>query len=424
MNNLMSGFQAGQAIGQGLRGAFVEKPAIQQAMNQVQQGADPMQVYQALASSDVNAANQFLSQIQGMQQSQVNAARLSGFEQQQQDRSSRQQTISEFAGDDPVMQLFISDPQTAGALTRYISEKDSRSRANAGVPLIGALSVTNPEAKRKLLIEASQKLGEFSPEIGGAIKDIVELPDEQLDMAIAPVVNVLGRMNFIPKDPLSSEGSTANIQNFEYYARLREQDPEAAERFAQSANLNPDERLRRSIEEAQGKEQVKGQSKRIDEMVATGQRQVAVIGGMNRAIDLLDKVSTGGYAAMQKSVTDFFGVTPADEAEFAYLTGKTVLGQLKDTFGAQFTNEEAKRLERLEAGIGRSVEANMAILNRARESAVKAALRGYRAAVRQGDEFTAQEIQQALNSAGYDVEGNKINTDGGARNFENEYGVN
>jgi hypothetical protein len=58
-------------------------------------------------------------------------------------------------------------------------------------------------------------------------------------------------------------------------------------------------------------------------------------------------------------IKTFFGVESADEGELAQNLGKAVLSQLRKTFGAQFTEREGERLNKIEANFGKSPESNI-----------------------------------------------------------------
>lgn len=117
---------------------------------------------------------------------------------------------------------------------------------------------------------------------------------------------------------------------------------------------------------------------------------------INRAIELLDSVQTGGIDAAKLAATNFLGVTGADEAELSNNLGKAVLSQLRSTFGAQFTEREGARLETLEAGFGKSTQGNKRILGQVKQLVERAARRGLDAAERSGDTFAANEIRASL----------------------------
>ena len=117
---------------------------------------------------------------------------------------------------------------------------------------------------------------------------------------------------------------------------------------------------------------------------------------LRRSINLLNTIPTGGLAAAKLAATDFLGVTGADEGELSANLGRAVLSQLKDTFGAAFTDQEGLRLERLSARFGRSTESNKRILQQALMIAEESANRGIARAYDDGDVETASEIEDML----------------------------
>lgn len=139
---------------------------------------------------------------------------------------------------------------------------------------------------------------------------------------------------------------------------------------------------------------------------ATGERYAAQIDNglqaadsttiLRRGIELLDGVKTGGLEAAKLKATNLFGITGADEAELSANLGKSVLSQLRSTFGAAFTEREGERLQQIEANFGKSTEANRRLLEQAQKIVIRVAERGARAAEATGDAETAQEIRDAL----------------------------
>ncbi len=141
----------------------------------------------------------------------------------------------------------------------------------------------------------------------------------------------------------------------------------------------------------------KGQANRRQEFIDAGVTACDAYPVIARGLQLLNQgVKTGGFDNMQLAVTNFFGVTGADEAELSNNLGKAVLSQLRATFGAAFTQEEGKRLERIEANFGKSTAGNIRLLEQTEKIVKRAANRGIRAARASGDEATALEIEQAL----------------------------
>jgi len=101
----------------------------------------------------------------------------------------------------------------------------------------------------------------------------------------------------------------------------------------------------------------KRQQERIDVALRSSQ-QIPVI---NRAIEILEDIETGGVEGVKLRARQFFGVESADEGELSNQLGKAVLAQLRATFGAQFTEGEGDRLISIEPGIGKSNAANLRI---------------------------------------------------------------
>jgi hypothetical protein len=111
---------------------------------------------------------------------------------------------------------------------------------------------------------------------------------------------------------------------------------------------------------------------------------------------LLDRVETGGVNAVSLAVKQRLGIEGADEGELSNSLGKSVLSQLRETFGAAFTQEEGQRLARIEAGFGKSVATNKRLLNQALRIAERTAKRARASAERRGDIETVQDIDDLL----------------------------
>ncbi len=118
---------------------------------------------------------------------------------------------------------------------------------------------------------------------------------------------------------------------------------------------------------------------------------------IKRGLQLLKLVGTGGRAEQVKlRAKQEFGIESADEGELSALLGKAVLAQLRETFGAQFTEREGARLEQIEAGFGKSNATNERLLSQALKIIESKANRAIRLARADGDEATAQIIEEAL----------------------------
>lgn len=117
---------------------------------------------------------------------------------------------------------------------------------------------------------------------------------------------------------------------------------------------------------------------------------------LNRSIALLNSVETGGFARASLAAKQLLGIESADEAELSANLGKTVLSQLRSTFGAAFTEREGARLARIEAAFGKSPAGNRRLLRQTKRLMERVANRAIRAAERTGDTETAQEIRDAM----------------------------
>ena len=179
------------------------------------------------------------------------------------------------------------------------------------------------------------------------------------------------------------------------------------------------ERVAEAVETAEGTTQVEqdvilATQPEIAERVATAKkrgegistRQSGNIGAgldaakgvpvLKRTIELLDSVKTGGFEAARLRAKQFFGVEGADEGELSANLGQNVLADLRETFGAQFTEKEGERLERIRARFGASPATNRRLLQNAMDIALNAAERGINSAVAAKDFQSAADIQDLL----------------------------
>ena len=118
---------------------------------------------------------------------------------------------------------------------------------------------------------------------------------------------------------------------------------------------------------------------------------------LKRALTLLDDMETGGINQVGFEIRRRFGVEGADEGELSNNLGKAVLSQLRETFGAAFTENEGNRLEAIEAGFGKSTASNRRLLANALTIVEQIANRGVRAARVQDRGFAADELERAMN---------------------------
>lgn len=152
----------------------------------------------------------------------------------------------------------------------------------------------------------------------------------------------------------------------------------------------------RRVGEAGEKRRATGEAARFQGHIDKGLDAADQVAVINRSLELLQTVETGGIDAANLRAQQFLGVEGADEAELSANLGKAMISQLRETFGAAFTEREGARLARIEAGFGKSTEGNVRLINRTKKLLTRAAQRGINAAERSGDFDSADEIRDAL----------------------------
>lgn len=159
---------------------------------------------------------------------------------------------------------------------------------------------------------------------------------------------------------------------------------------------SPQERRQRELEQKQSELAIGSKQKQYDELTQRGLLAAESIPGINRSIELLDTVKTGGLNAMKQYVKAKMGIEESDAGELAFLMSKNVLGQLKATFGAAFTKEEADRLFRIEQGFGKNTDVNRRLMGQALSIAKRTATRARKAAMDRGDDAMVRDIDELM----------------------------
>ena len=147
---------------------------------------------------------------------------------------------------------------------------------------------------------------------------------------------------------------------------------------------------------ATGVERAKGAAESARELIDRAVPAAESTAVLRRSLDLLDRVDTGTFADVKLAVTDFFDVTGADVGELSQNLSRAVLSQLRETFGAAFTENEGRRLENISARFSQNNEVNRSLLRQALAIAENTARRGIQRAREEGDEATAQDIEDLL----------------------------
>jgi hypothetical protein len=147
---------------------------------------------------------------------------------------------------------------------------------------------------------------------------------------------------------------------------------------------------------ATGVARAKGAAETARELIGRAVPAAESTAVLKRSLDLLDRVDTGTFADFKLAVTDFFDVTGADAGELSQNLSRAVLSQLRVTFGAAFTEDEGRRLENISARFSQNNEVNRSLLRQALVIAENTARRGIQRAREEGDEATAQDIEDLL----------------------------
>lgn len=140
----------------------------------------------------------------------------------------------------------------------------------------------------------------------------------------------------------------------------------------------------------------KGRAETAQVVIDEGLDAAKGIPTLKRSIELLKVVETGGIDRAALAARQLFGVEGADEGELSANLGQAILGDLRATFGAAFTEREGARLEKIRANFGRSPESNRRLLNQALQIAERAAKKAIKRAVEREDYSTASELKNAM----------------------------
>lgn len=164
------------------------------------------------------------------------------------------------------------------------------------------------------------------------------------------------------------------------------------------ATLETERELSPSVKAAEAGATATGktQAERDQGFIDAGISAAEQIPTINRALDLLDQVETGGWAGAAKSVSDFLGTTSEDTGELNSLLGRAIVGSLRSTFGGNPTEGERAALAKIEASIGQGKGVNKALLKNALVLAKVRINRAKRAAERTGDKASAESIDELL----------------------------
>ena len=137
-----------------------------------------------------------------------------------------------------------------------------------------------------------------------------------------------------------------------------------------------------------------GKADRLNAAIEAGAAASQSLPLLRRTRELLNEVETGGWDSAALKLKSWTGRESANEAELTANLARAVLGQLKQTFGSQFTEKEGERLERIEASVGKSTQGNIRLVSQLYKMADAKSRMGMKAARKAGDVDALQQMRQ------------------------------
>lgn len=177
------------------------------------------------------------------------------------------------------------------------------------------------------------------------------------------------------------------------------------------------ERTGRAVAEATGTTAAREEENRASGIIERATAAAESTATLRRGLQLLEMVETGGPEAIALSVKQSMGIEGADEGELSNSLGVAVLSQLRETFGAAFTENEGKRLERLQASFNKSPANNKRLLQQALRISENTARRGVNLAQARGQQETVDDLEDLLTFS-LDIEGAPSQPAGGRFTIE------
>jgi hypothetical protein len=281
-----------------------------------------------------------------------------------------------------------------------------------------------PMAQRRTYLNTVDKSILDDIGIGADSFDKFQLDDQSLDAGIAQFSSIVNagqqqratstRSESLAGGRITAQyGTDGSVKYFEFGKEIPQDQVGAKLEAAESAHagsqqelyanrrrgaLGEDLEFKSKIEGsvAQAKAESRGEEDRAQTVIDSGVDASYQLPTIRRTIDLLDEIETGGFNNIALKVKQAFGVEGADEGELSGNLGKAVLSQLRETFGAAFTENEGKRLERIEANFGKNAETNKRLLGNILELAERKVDDAISRAESRGDNETVRELKSNL----------------------------
>lgn len=194
-------------------------------------------------------------------------------------------------------------------------------------------------------------------------------------------------------------GQTAQDQMSKAIELKRQQEAIAAQQALNVAGGKSAIELQQEIDKTPIIAQQEAEKKATEQRAEYKKQAVAAaenIPTLERAIELNNKVVTGGSQAALQAAANYLGVASSDPGELRSLLNQNILGQLKSTFGGNPTEGERAALGQAQASFNQSGEVNQALLDNALKLARMRVNRGKQAANKDNDKETIRYIEDAL----------------------------
>jgi hypothetical protein len=193
------------------------------------------------------------------------------------------------------------------------------------------------------------------------------------------------------------EAKKAWLKSKEYGVKIAEDTNYSRETGKLTAQKGTKAEIQKEVTGAQ--KEAESQEARIQDIIDKGYSAAETTPILRRSLELMKEVKTGGFAGVKLKAKQYFGVQGADEAELSTNLARAAIAKLRQNLGAQFTERENKMLQRIEAGIGKSTQGNIRILEQSLTVADNSAKRAIRRARARGDKETVDEIEALMNES-------------------------
>lgn len=365
-------------------------------------------------------------------------SQVSGAVKKNQDEAKSDKLLQSILEDDAIdheslFKLAELNPQRARMVAQVFAGRDEEKKAALNKRVSDGLKSTttllgieNPQDRNKFLLREAEKANDSgNTKLAQDFMEISQLPFDQQSMELKIRQNeflpadVFIKNNFtktqernslVKSSKLLPGGLVQQVMN-DGSVRVVDASGQAVSNPSQSimdaeqrgvdlqtqkTRTNNDIRVNAEEAKATGKQRGKSKEVRVQGFIDDGIVAAESIPIIKRSLDLMESVRTSGLDSAMLRAKQMFGVEGADEAELSANLGRAVLAQLKPTFGAQFTEKEGKRLERIESGFGKSVEGNKRLLKQLMKILDREARRGISAARKTNDQFSVDEIEGLL----------------------------